>query len=119
MCPKTGGKFALSISLSIQYFFKQLLRKESALRKSVHPTFDNNVDVFIFCDFRGKIVSFQRILREITQFDAHIFVVGHWSVEVEIFNPYTLTRPKLLYEYACTSYFARYKCNKIIDQCTL
>ena len=87
MCPKTGGKFALSISLFIQYFFKQLLRKESALRKSVHPAPDFGVDIPIFGDFGGKVVLFDKIIGEVAGFYyLHIFIAGHWGVEVEIFD---------------------------------
>ena len=89
MCPETGGEFALSISLFVQSLFKQLLCKDSALRKSIHLASDFNVDVSILCDFGGEIVLFQKILREVAESEAHIFVGGHWSIEVDFLNIYS------------------------------
>ena len=89
VCPKTGGEFALSISLFVQSLFKQLLCKESALRKSIHPASNFNIDISIFCDFGVEIVLFHNVFGEVAEFEVHIFVAGHWSVEVEIFNIYS------------------------------
>ena len=67
-------------------FFQQVLCKESALRKSVHPAPDFDVDVPIFGNFGGKVVLFDKIIRDVAEFEPHIFVAGHWGVEVKIFD---------------------------------
>ena len=89
VCSKTRGEFALSISLSVQSLFNKLLYKESALRKSIHPMSDFNIDVSIFGAFGGEIVLFHKIFGEVAEFEVYIFVVGHCSVEVEIFDIYS------------------------------
>ena len=65
MCPESWGEFALVITFCIQTFFQQLLCKESALRKSVHPAPDFNRDVAIFGDFGDKVVLIDKIIREV------------------------------------------------------
>ena len=56
---------------------QKLLCKESALRKSVHPVPDFYVDLPIFGDSGGKIILFDKIIRDVAEFEPHIFVVGH------------------------------------------
>ena len=56
------------------------------MRKSIHLTSDLNIDIPIFGDFGGKVVLFDKIIREVTEFEPHIFIAEHWGVEVEIFD---------------------------------
>ena len=63
-----------------------MLSKEPALWDSIHSSSDFNLDVPIFDDFGGEVVLLYKIIREVAEFEVHVFVAGNRSVDVEIFN---------------------------------
>jgi len=52
----------------------------------MHSSSDFNVAVAIFGDFGGEIVLLNKIFWDVAELEMHVLVVGHWGVNVEIFD---------------------------------
>ena len=56
------------------------------MQEAINTASGLNVDVAIFGDFGCKAILLDKILRKVTKFDAHVFISGHRSVKVEVFD---------------------------------
>ena len=54
--------------------------------EAIHSVSNFNVDVAIFGDFGWEIILLDKILGKVPELEAHVFISGHESVEVEIFD---------------------------------
>ena len=86
MFPKSRSDLGFWVSLCVQTLLQYLLGKDISPWYSIHSSPDLDVDVSTFGDFGGEIVLIEKISREVAESEAHVFVVVHRGVELEIFD---------------------------------
>ncbi len=60
--------------------------KETSLQKYVHSALDFDIDVAVGVHFRSKTILFDKVRREVTELESHVFVAWHRRVEVEVLD---------------------------------
>lgn len=81
--PETGGVTGRFVSILSEVLDKAFVRNLSGLGETVHAFADFNEDMSIV-DKAGQLVLFHDASRNGPDGDAHVFVMVHWSVEIEV-----------------------------------
>ena len=53
---------------------------------SIYSFSDFEIVIAILCDFVGEVVVFGDVVREVTEFELHVFESLHRCVEIEVFD---------------------------------
>ena len=83
---KSCCEFALCISFLVETFSKKLLGQYASGRKAIHATADFRVDVTVFGHYIFQIVVANDVVRQVTEFESHVLILWHRSVEIKVFD---------------------------------
>ncbi len=63
-----------------------MLGNDTCLWKALHSLLDFTVDVAVGGGFAAKVVVLNDIVWYVNDAEAHVFVSGHWGVEIKILD---------------------------------
>jgi hypothetical protein len=72
------------VAMLVEAFFNEILCKDACLRETVHSLLYFDVDCAVIGSQVDEVVGIAKIGREVADFNAHVFRLVHWGVEVEI-----------------------------------
>ncbi len=76
----------MTISMLFEAFLEQLLGDDTSLWKAVHPLLYLAVDVAIRGGFVAEIIVLDDVVWNVDDAQAHVFVSGHWGIEIKILD---------------------------------
>jgi len=82
--PEARGVLALVVALCGQLLFEELVGDDAGLGEAVHSFLNFNVHPSLFVDQVPEFVFFNDFFRDDVESEAHVFRIGHRSVEVEV-----------------------------------
>jgi hypothetical protein len=84
--PQTGSGLALWIAMFLQSFGEELLCDDPCLGGSVHAFLDFAVYVSVWDCYVAQFVMLNDVVRYVHKFQSHVFIPGHWGIQIEIVN---------------------------------
>jgi len=82
--PEARGVLALVVALCGQSLFEELVGDDAGLGEAVHSFSNFNVHPSFFVDQVPEFVFCDDFFRDDVESEAHVFRIGHRSVEVEV-----------------------------------
>jgi hypothetical protein len=82
--PEARSVLALVVALFGQSLFEELVGNDAGLGEAVHSFSNFNVDPSFVIDQVPEVVFYDDFFRDDVESEAHVFRIGHWSVEVEV-----------------------------------
>ncbi len=76
--PKAWCDIALMVAVLMEASFKEILCKDACLQETVHPLLYFDVDCTVIGSQVNEVVRFDKIGREVADFNAHVFWLVHW-----------------------------------------
>jgi hypothetical protein len=70
----------------LQAFLKKLLGNDTSLWQAIHPFLYFAVDIAIRGGFVSVVVVLDDGIRHVSNAQSHVFLPGHWGVQVEILD---------------------------------
>ncbi len=74
------------VAMFLQAFLKKLLGNDTVLWQTVHPLLYFAVDVAVGGGFVPEFVVLDDVVLHVCNVQLHVFVPGHWGVQVEILD---------------------------------
>ena len=65
-----------------------MLGQDASGGKAINATEDLCVDITVFGHYVFQILVVNDVVRQVTEFESHVLISWHWSVEVEVFDVY-------------------------------
>jgi hypothetical protein len=82
--PEARSVLALVVTPLGQSLFEELVGDDAGLGEAVHAFLNFNIDSSVLVDQVPEVVSYDDLVRDDLESEAHIFRIGHRSVEVEV-----------------------------------
>ena len=88
--PEAGSVLALVVSFFGEALFEESVGMDASLGEAIHPLTDFNVYPSVFINKVTLVVVVNFFVRDVVEFEVHVFGGGHWCVEIEIDKVYSM-----------------------------